>query len=241
MAVKKARSPRKLEIVRLERTGGLVGPLCAATYIFGFVFLITTLAPLGFGTQAIDVTAVISIIEDRPGFLTLWNSLIYILNALALAVLVAALYQRLGANTPNLALVSLVFGIIWAVLLIGAGMIANVAVEWVALITPNDMERAVALWETLHAVELGWGGGNEIAGCVWLGCVSLAALFGRSLGKITIGLSFLTSAGPSSDTHPRAWRHCRLCVRTVRDRLVHRYGYYPFCGVAWILLNRLRR
>ncbi|MBO6790539.1 MAG: DUF4386 family protein [Dinoroseobacter sp.] len=179
----------------LERTGGFASLLCAATYIFGFVFLITTLAPLGFGTQAIDAEAVVSFIQDRPGFLILWNSIIYILNALALAVLLAALYRRLGAKTPNLALVSLVLGIIWAVLVIGAGMIANVAVERVALIAPNDMERAVVLWETLHAVELGLGGGNEIAGGVWIGCVSLAALFGRSLGKITIGLGLLTSAG----------------------------------------------
>lgn len=179
----------------LERTGGFAGLLCAATYIFGFVFLITTLAPLGFGTQAIDAEAVVAFIQDRPGFLILWNSVIYILNALALAVLLAALYRRLGAKTPNLALVSLVLGIIWAVLVIGAGMIANVAVERVALIAPNDMERAVVLWETLHAVELGLGGGNEIAGGVWIGCVSLAALFGRSLGKITIGLGLLTSAG----------------------------------------------
>lgn len=110
-------------------------------------------------------------------------------------MLLAALYRRLGAKTPNLALVSLVLGIIWAVLVIGAGMIANVAVERVALIAPDDMERAVVLWETLHAVELGLGGGNEIAGGVWIGCVSLAALFGRSLGKITIGLGLLTSAG----------------------------------------------
>ena len=75
----------------LERTGGFAGLLCAATYIFGFVFFITTLAPLGFGTQAIDAEAVVSFIQDRPGFLILWNSVIYILNALALAVLLAAL------------------------------------------------------------------------------------------------------------------------------------------------------
>jgi hypothetical protein len=85
-------------------------------------------------------------------------------------------------------------GLIWATLVLGAGMTANVAVERAAYFAMTDMETAVRLWEVLHAVELGLGGGNEIAGGVWIGLVSIAALRGDSLGKITIGLGLLTGA-----------------------------------------------
>jgi hypothetical protein len=85
-------------------------------------------------------------------------------------------------------------GMIWATLVLGAGMTANVAVERAAYFAMTDMETAVRLWEVLHAVELGLGGGNEIAGGVWIGLVSIAALRGDSLGKITIGLGLLTGA-----------------------------------------------
>ncbi len=180
--------------MKLQTIGGFAGLICAATYVFGFAFLVTLLAPLGFGTVAIDAHAVVRFIDANPGVLILWNSVIYILNALALAVLVVAVHQRLHANTLGWASVTRAFGLIWATLVIGAGMIANVAVERAAYLAPQDMDRAVTLWETLHAVELGLGGGNEIAGGVWIGCVSLAGLLGRSLGKVTSGLGLLTGA-----------------------------------------------
>ena len=53
-------------------------------------------------------------------------------------------------------------------------MIANVAVERAVALFPDDPIAAAELWSVLHAVELGLGGGNEIAGGVWILCVSLA-------------------------------------------------------------------
>lgn len=179
----------------IQKVGGLAGLTCAATYLFGFAFLVTTLAPLGYGTVDIDPRAVVSFIEASPSFLILWNSVIYILNALALAVLVVAVHDRLRATAPDWAAVARALGLIWAALVIGAGMIGNVAVERAAHLAHTDMDRAVTLWETLHAVELGLGGGNEIAGGIWIGLVSFAGMLGRSLGKITIGLGLITGAG----------------------------------------------
>ena len=179
----------------LQTSGGLAALVCAATYLFGFALLITLLAPLGFGSREIDAEAVVEFIKDDGGILTIWNTVIYIVNALALAVLVVAVHATLHARTPAWAEVSRALGVIWATLVIGAGMLANVAVERASYLAPIDMNRAVAFWETLHAVELGLGGGNEIAGGAWIGCVSLAAWIGRSLGKVTIGLGLVTSAG----------------------------------------------
>lgn len=179
----------------LQKIGGIAGLTCAATYLFGFALLVTVLAPLGFGSGDIDARAVVIFIQDQSSVLIVWNSVIYILNALALVLLVLALHARLKRATPDWATVTQGLGLIWATLVLGAGMIANVGVERAAQLGSSDLDRAVALWDILHAVELGLGGGNEIAGGVWIGIVSLAGLIGRSLGKITIGLGVLTGIG----------------------------------------------
>jgi len=178
-----------------QKIGGLAALTCAGTYMFGFAFLLTLLAPLGFGTGEIDASAVVAFIDAHPSILIVWNSIIYIFNALALAVLVVALHARLAPATPDWAAVTRALGIIWATLVLGAGMTANVAVETTARIYQTDPEKAAAFWETMRAVELGLGGGNEIAGGVWILLVSIAAAIGRSLGKVTIGLGLLTGLG----------------------------------------------
>ncbi len=87
------------------------------------------------------------------------------------------------------------FGLIWTTLVLGAGMIGNVTTERMAALAPNDFETAVQTWEALHAVELGLGGGNEIAGGVWILSVSIASLLYQSFGKIVVGLGLLTGFG----------------------------------------------
>jgi hypothetical protein len=188
----------------LSKIGRLAGLTCAATYLFGFAVLVTVLAPLGFGTIDIDPHAVVAVIQTNPDLLIVWNSVIYILNAFALAVLVISLHARLRHTTPDLAAVARALGLIWATLVLGAGMIGNVAVERAAYLAPTDFDAAVRLWETLHAVELGLGGGNEIAGGVWIGLVSVAGMRGRSLEKICTAIGVLTGLGGLATVIP-AW------------------------------------
>lgn len=178
----------------IERVGGLAGLVCAATYLIGFALLVTLLAPLGFGSADIDVAGVVAFIDARPGILIAWNTAIYIVNALALAVLVVALRTRLSPVRPGLADVSLAFGLIWAALVLAAGMLANVAVERAAVLYPSDPAAAADLWATLHAVELGLGGGNEIAGGVWILTVSLAGLLGAVLPRLLAILGGIVGA-----------------------------------------------
>ncbi|EAR52563.1 hypothetical protein OG2516_05628 [Oceanicola granulosus HTCC2516] len=171
----------------LTKAGGLAALVCAGTYIFGFVFLVTVFAPLGFGTGETDVPAVVAYIADRPGVMIAWNTTIYIVNALALTVLVVALHRRIASERPDAAALAGAIGLIWATLVLGAGMIANVAVEQVHALAA-DPEAAAELWLTLQAVELGLGGGNEIAGGAWILVVSLAALASGIFGRITAGI-----------------------------------------------------
>ena len=178
-----------------HKFGGLSALICAATYLFGFAFLLTFLAPTGYGTTAIDAGAVVSFIAAWPAGLILFNSVIYILNALALVALVVALAARLSPSAPGWAAVTRGLGLIWAALVLGAGMIGNVAAEQAARLAAGATEAAADLWLTLHAVELGLGGGNEIAGGVWIAAVSFAALQVGVFGRITAGIGLLAGAG----------------------------------------------
>lgn len=175
----------------LRKAGGLAALACAATYVVGFALLLTVLAPLGFGTNEIDAAAVARFIADSPGVMIAWNTVIYIVNALALIVLVTALRQQIGRSHPDAAALTGAFGLIWATLVLGAGMIANVAVERAHALAA-DVAVAASLWQTLHAVELGLGGGNEIAGGAWVLLVSLAGRASGLFGRLTGWLGGLT-------------------------------------------------
>lgn len=167
----------------LRKAGGLAALTCAATYLVGFALLVTLFAPLGFGTDEIDAAAVAAFIAERPGVLIAWNTTIYVVNALALVVLVTALRQQIARTRPDAAALSGAMGLVWATLVLGAGMIANVAVERTHALAAEP-EAAAALWRTLHSVELGLGGGNEIAGGAWLLAVSVAGLASGACGRI---------------------------------------------------------
>ncbi len=179
----------------MQRIGGTAALICAATYIFGFTLLVTVFAGSGFGTNEIDAAGVVRFTVENQALMITWNTVIYVLNSLALAVLVVALASRLKSKSPDWGTMTLAFGLIWTTLVLGAGMIGNVTTETMAALAPNDFEKAVQTWEALHAVELGLGGGNEIAGGVWILCVSLAGLLHRAFGKIVVGLGLLTGIG----------------------------------------------
>lgn len=179
----------------MQRIGGIAALTCAATYIFGFALLVTVFAESGFGTNAIDAAGVVRFTVENQALMITWNTVIYVVNSLALAVLVVALASRLKGKSSDWSTMTLAFGIIWTTLVLGAGMIGNVTTERMAVLAPNDFETAVQTWEALHAVELGLGGGNEIAGGVWILCVSIAGLLHRTFGKVVIGLGLFTGLG----------------------------------------------
>ncbi|QXT40645.1 hypothetical protein [Gymnodinialimonas ceratoperidinii] len=178
----------------LRTFGGLAALLCGGTYVFGFALLLTVLAPLGFGSGELDADAVVAFASENPGLLITWNTGIYIINALGLTVLVTALAAHLRPATPDGAALTRAFGLIWATLVLAAGMVANVAVERAVTLAAHDPEGAAQTWEVLHAVELGLGGGNEIAGAVWIACVSLFGWRGKGLGRFTSLLGLVTGA-----------------------------------------------
>ncbi|SLN31410.1 hypothetical protein PSA7680_01513 [Pseudoruegeria aquimaris] len=178
----------------LQTAGGACALICAATYIVGFALLTTLLAPLDYGSARVEAEKIVAFIATNGGLLITWNAIIYLANALSLAVLVVSLASRLSPRAPGWASVTHGFGLIWAALVLAAGMIANVTVERVAAIQGSDPLAAAALWDVLHQVELGLGGGNEIAGGVWIACVAVAGRRARALPLGLCGAGLVTGA-----------------------------------------------
>lgn len=160
----------------LARAGGIAALVCAGTYLFGFALLLGPLAAAGYGSSGADPAAVVEFIAGNGVLMSAWFLVIYVLNGLALAVLALALERRAAAAAPGLARIVGAVGLIWATLVIGAGMAANVGVRVVADLYPQDPEAAILRWDMVELIENGIGGGNEILGGVLALLVALAAL-----------------------------------------------------------------
>lgn len=168
----------------LTKIGGYAALGCGLTYVVGLALYLTVLAPLGSG----DYHAKIAFAADNHTVLTIWNLTIYVLNAILLAVLAVALWDRFRPASPALAQVSLTFGTIWATQVLAAGMVANVGLKEALSVYSSDPERAANLYQIFLTVENGLGGGNEIAGGIWLLTLSIAGFMTKRISK---GLSIL--------------------------------------------------
>ena len=169
-----------------QRIGGIAALIEAATFIVGIVMFVTVLADYTSGdpTPSESVTFLV----DNQVALHIWNLVIFIIFGLALVPLVLALHERLKNRSPALVQVSTAFGLIWAGLVLAAGMVTNIGIGTVADLHDSDPARAETVWSALDSVQNGLGGGNEIAGGVWLLLVSLAA---HRAGALPAALNYL--------------------------------------------------
>ena len=157
-----------------DRTAGVAALVAAATFVFGIAMFATMLTDYTTGdpTPAESVAFLV----DNQAALYIWNLVIFIVFGIALVPVVLALRSRLQSRSPALAQAGGAFGLIWAGLVIAAGMVSNIAIGTVADLHETDPDRAETVWSALDSVENGLGGGNEIAGGVWVLLVSWAAL-----------------------------------------------------------------
>lgn len=169
-----------------QKLGGIGALVAAATFVFGFALFATALSDYTTG----DPTPAESVafVADHEGLLYLWNAVILILFGIVLVPLVLALYERMRPDAPTVAPAAAVFGIIWAGLVIAAGMIGNIGLGTVADLQETDPAHVEGVWSAIDSVQNGLGGGNEIVGGLWVLLVSWAALQTRALPR---GLSFL--------------------------------------------------
>lgn len=189
-------------MITLQKSGALAAFVAAATYLFGFGFLLGSLIPAGYDIEHTNLAQDMAFLSAQSGGLFLWNFIIYILNGVALAILVVTLHERLVSVEPHLAHTAYVFGLIWTGLVIASGMVGNVGMQQSLAIFGEDPDAAATLLSAVITVRDGLGGGNELVGGLWVLLLSLAALRSDTLSKplnylgIVIGVAGIVTLVP---------------------------------------------
>jgi hypothetical protein len=144
----------------------------AAAYILGIV---------GFKLVA-DYSAVADPVEkvaflmDNQAITYILHLLVYVVWGVFMVVLALALYQRLKTGSPAIMQIATALGLIWAGLVIAAGMVFNIGMDTVVDLFGQDPAQAATVWLAIESVFEGLGGGNEIVGGLWVLLVSWAGL-----------------------------------------------------------------
>ncbi len=141
-----------------QRLSGLAAIAAGLTYVIGFWVYFSILGPAQYGSPAAPAAQHVRFLIDNEGLMTAWNLVIYVLNAVLMVVLVVGLHQRVKANGEALAQTASAFGVIWAGLILAAGMMANISIAQIVTLAGQDMEAAAALWRSSVVVGAALGG-----------------------------------------------------------------------------------
>lgn len=206
MTAKPTESPAPTERIPLmedsRRLGGAAALLMAATFVVGFAVFLGVLVPAGYFDESTDPVQRVAILAEYHTIVSASYLISFVLFGIFLVVLVLALYDRLKAGAPVPAQWATAFGLIWATLVIASGLVANIGIGTVVDIYGRDPAQAGTVWSAVESVQLGLGGGNEIAGGVWVLLISWAALRARELPRVlnylgvVIGVSGLLTVVP---------------------------------------------
>ncbi|MBX2838829.1 MAG: DUF4386 domain-containing protein [Gammaproteobacteria bacterium] len=167
---------------KILRYGALASLGCATTFVFGFILLLTQLMPY------IDLHSnpeeAVKFVRAHQTLLSIWNFVIYILFGVLLTVLGIALHHKLSPVNHFQSQLSAAIGLVWVVLVIGSGMLANVGLTRVTGLASVHPEMAHSLWLTIITVKEGLGGGNEIIGGLWVLLVSVTMWRNRIYSRV---------------------------------------------------------
>ena len=111
--------------------------------------------------------SVLLFIQENETLYYFSNVVLYIVFGLAQLALTYAMARRFRNAFPETSTLSQGLGIVWATLVLAAGMIGNVGTKaalYLLVDDNNEPERAAALWDAVNTIHTSIGGGNEIAG-----------------------------------------------------------------------------
>jgi len=164
----------------LQKMGGLAALYVAAAYIIALVGYLLVLGTLG----DFDPVQKVVLIVENQAFIYILNLIAYVFAGISIGVLALALYERLKAGSPALALIATAIGLIWATVIIAYGMISNFGMGIVVDLYSTDPAQAATVWLAIDSVAQGLGGASgEILGGPWVLLVSWAALRAGELPK----------------------------------------------------------
>lgn len=164
-----------------QRISGLSAIAAGVTYIIGFWVYFSILGPSQYGSPNVPAVEHVQFLVDNEDLMNTWNLIIYILNAILMVFIVVGLHQRVRVGREALAQAASAFGVIWAGLILAAGMMENISLAQIVRLAGEDMEAAAALWRSSVVVGAALGGGNEITGGMWIFLLSAAGFYSKAI------------------------------------------------------------
>jgi hypothetical protein len=169
-----------------QRAGGVSALIASATVIVGIVMFTTALTDYVTGDPTAGES--VAFLVDNEATIYIWNLVTLIVFSIALIPLALALNERLKDGSPAVARTATAFGVVWAGLLIAAGMILNIGSGVIIDLYATAPAQAESLWLAVDSVGNGLSGGMEIVGPLWVLLVSWGALKAEVLPR---ALSYL--------------------------------------------------
>jgi len=131
----------------------------------------------------------IELISKYELYFTSMYIISYVIFGFALVIISYAIHEKLKRTESSLAKVATTFGIIWAALLIGSGMVFNSGIKVAVELYITNPVQAVSVFSAVEAVSLGLGFAyGEIIGGLWILTISLICLKNNVFQK---GLNYL--------------------------------------------------
>ncbi len=168
----------------LQKVAGVSAIFEALIYIVAFVYFGAFWAYPSDGTALEKMTY---LAENQLAFSMIYF-LMYAVFGVFLAVLVVGLYEKLASTNNPMVKVGSVFGVVWVVLVIASGMLANIGLSHAINLMDVSAEKAFELWRMISVLIESLGGGNELVGGLWVLLISLAALKAEEFPR---GLNYL--------------------------------------------------
>lgn len=162
----------------LQKSGGLAGLFAAASFIFGLYIYVAVLGPAAEASSGASSPTHIAFLAANRVLMTTFNFVIYIAFGVALVIFALALHRRTRQASPAVADTALAFAMIWATLVIAAGMVANIGIAVLVDLHARAPADAALIWPAYAFITNGLGGGNEVVGGLWILLVSVAAWSG---------------------------------------------------------------
>ncbi|MDN3651481.1 hypothetical protein QWY77_01615 [Thalassotalea ponticola] len=182
----------------LQKVAGVSAIFLAGIYIIAFVYFGLFWA---YPTEG-SVSEKMTYLAENQVVFSMVYFLMYVVFGILLTVLVVGLYERLKSANNLMANLGSVFGVVWVVLVITSGMLANIGLSHAVKLMDISIEKAFDMWRIISVLIESLGGGNELVGGLWVLLISGAALtanvFGRGLNYLglTVGISGIATVYP---------------------------------------------
>ncbi|WP_196140454.1 DUF4386 family protein [Aliikangiella sp. G2MR2-5] len=182
----------------LQKVVGVSAIFEALIYIAAFVFFGAFWAYPSAGTAS-DKMAYLA--ENQLAFSMIYF-LMYVMFGVFLAVIVVGLYEKLKSTNNPIVKVGSVFGVVWVVLVIASGMLANIGLSHSINLMDLSAEKAFDMWRVISVLIESFGGGNELVGGLWVLLISLAALKAKEFSRGMNYLGLIVGASGIATIYP---------------------------------------